>query len=217
VRDTAKRALAAAQRIQVEASAILTETPGHEIPTLCMGPFWATTCGLQILGDASLEECAEYLSGLVLVERTVHWLIGDLLLEMEARFGEDYAQAVYVTGFSEQTLRNDVWVCKSIPASRRRESVPFGVHAEVAALPPEEQTRLLDTAERNDYSCREMRAARMMTQDPEEEAVNARVLVGEIRSRLEVLLEMMETPSLRQALRTIASMLADFAESLKEE
>jgi len=47
--------------------------------------------------------------------------------------------------------------------------------------------------------------------------MNVVVLVGEIRSRLEVLLEMMTIPSLRQALKTIASMLADFAEELKGE
>ena len=71
-----------------------TPLPGKVVPVLTFGAFQATTYGLQVVGEVTLAECAQYLAGLTMLERTVHWCIGDLLLEMEARFGEEYAQVV---------------------------------------------------------------------------------------------------------------------------
>lgn len=52
-----------------------------------------------------------------------------------------YAQEAEVTGMAPQTLTNVKYVSRQIENSRRRENLPFALHAEVAALPPREQDR----------------------------------------------------------------------------
>ena len=59
------------------------------------------------------------------------------------------------TGY--QTLRNLAWVARSFETSRRRDSLSFAHHAEVAALPQAEQELWLNRAERLGWSRNELR------------------------------------------------------------
>src|SRR5262249_35172030 len=61
------------------------------------------------------------------------------------------------TGFSYQTLRNYSWVASRFPLSRRRDSLSFGHHAEVAALDEEEQEAWLRRADLRRWSRNELR------------------------------------------------------------
>ena len=47
---------------------------------------------------------------------------------------------------------NASWVAGQIETSRRREVLSWGHHAEVAALPPAQQEKLLNEAEENGWS-----------------------------------------------------------------
>lgn len=81
------------------------------------------------------------------MNRSCAFWIGDWL-----NFGDDVHgaytyQAAEVTGLAPQTLANRASVCRKIPPNRRRMSLPFGVHAEVAYLEPLERDRWLDKAE----------------------------------------------------------------------
>lgn len=91
--------------------------------------------------------------------RGVQWWIGDWLCYGEHRYGEKYAQACDVTGYSYQTLANMQFVAAAVEPSRRRENLPWAHHSEVAALPPNEQRRWLARAEREGLSRAELRAA----------------------------------------------------------
>ena len=51
-------------------------------------------------------------------------------------------------------------VCAKIPRSRRKESVPFSTHMEVAYLEPQEQEHWLREAEAHKWTKEELRAAR---------------------------------------------------------
>lgn len=93
------------------------------------------------------------------VKRSSSWWIGDWLNFGEGVYGEKYAQAVTATGLDEQTLMNYAYVCRSVAPSRRREALPFGVHAEVAPLDPAEQTAWLDRAEEQGWTRADLRAA----------------------------------------------------------
>ena len=163
---------------------------GPELPILCTRHFRATLCGLEVHGDPSLEECGEYLAGLQTVAESIHWIIGDLMRYMDWRFGEEYVQVVNATGFAEQTLRNDVWVCSKVEPERRRADVSFAVHAEVASLPPTEQDRILSEAQENNLTRAEVRARRQAAQT-QEKADDVTVLVFEIRQRLSALQELL--------------------------
>lgn len=81
------------------------------------------------------------------LNRSCSWWIGDLLNYGEQVFGHYVYQAAEATGLAPQTLANRASVCRHIPPSRRRASLPFGVHAEVAYLDPAERDRWLDRAE----------------------------------------------------------------------
>lgn len=81
------------------------------------------------------------------LNRSCSWWIGDLLNYGDQVFGHYVYQAAEATGLAPQTLANRASVCRHIPPNRRRASLPFGVHAEVAYLEPADRDRWLDRAE----------------------------------------------------------------------
>lgn len=87
------------------------------------------------------------------------WWIGDWLLFGDDLFGEKMAQAQEATGRAFHTLQNYRWVSSKVAMPRRHAQVSHSAHAEVAALPPEEQERWLEQTEENDWSVQELRAA----------------------------------------------------------
>lgn len=88
--------------------------------------------------------------------QTVMWWIGDAIRYGERAYGERYTQAIDDFGLSYQRLANIVWVAGKFPVSRRREKLPFAHHAKVAALPPGDADALLDEAERENLTSREL-------------------------------------------------------------
>jgi hypothetical protein len=117
---------------------------------------------------SSFEAIARYLGRL---HDTSKWLIADLLLQAEQRFGESAYQIAAATGRSERTLSNWCWVASRIPPSRRRETLPMTQHALVAPLEPSEQKRWLDRAETERWSSRELKAAIEAEREIEAESV----------------------------------------------
>lgn len=94
------------------------------------------------------------------VKRTSSWWVGDAIVFGEGIYGEQFAQAMAVTGLSEQTLLQYQFVCQNIPPERRRESLSFGVHELVARDPGDEQEAWLSQAEKKGWGVKELRAAR---------------------------------------------------------
>lgn len=93
------------------------------------------------------------------LEKSILFWLGDWLNFGEKNFGDKYAQAIESTGYSLQTLQNAQWVAGRIPDSRRRESLTFSHHAEVAGLKSEDQKEILEKAEKEKLSTRELRTA----------------------------------------------------------
>ena len=96
--------------------------------------------------------------------RAVGWWIGDWVRFGNTRYGERYTRAARITGYDAQTLMNMAWVASRFEISRRRENLSWSHHAELVALPDEEQEAWLDAAEENRMSVRclreELRRAR---------------------------------------------------------
>lgn len=90
--------------------------------------------------------------------RACSWWIGDWLVFGEGTYPDRLAQAASETGLAEQTLLNRVYVAKHVPPSRRRPTLSFSAHAEVAPLGAREQKRWLDRAEAHGWSRAELRA-----------------------------------------------------------
>ncbi|MGN6867541.1 MAG: LmbU family transcriptional regulator [Solirubrobacteraceae bacterium] len=85
------------------------------------------------------------------------WWLGDWMVFGEQQYGQRYRQAIETTGLDYQTLRNYAVVARRFKLSRRRDNLSFQHHAEVCALPFEEQDRWLDLAAENHWSKRELR------------------------------------------------------------
>lgn len=119
--------------------------------------FKFTPTGLVVRGSPTFEEWEECGSILAQLQRRIHWWIGDWLNYGEGAYGEKYAQALDETGYSYSTLATDKWVAKKIGLSRRRENLRFSHHREVAGLPPPEQEKWLDKAEKEDLGPKDLR------------------------------------------------------------
>ena len=90
--------------------------------------------------------------------RRMQWVIGDWINLVEDIFPDRYSQACEATGLSKQTVMNRASICRKIPENRRRDGVPFSVHAEVAYLEPKEREHWLDKAKTEGWDRDELRA-----------------------------------------------------------
>jgi hypothetical protein len=85
------------------------------------------------------------------------WWLGDWLLYGQRTYGDRYKAAIQATQLDYQTLRNYAWGARSFDVSRRRDSLSFQHHAELAGRPEPEQELWLQRAERAHWSRNELR------------------------------------------------------------
>ncbi|WP_225954748.1 LmbU family transcriptional regulator [Kibdelosporangium phytohabitans] len=97
------------------------------------------------------------------------WWLGDWLIYGQSEYPDRYKRAIDETGLDYQTLRNYAWVARKFRQERRRESLSFQHHAELASLPESEQDDWMDRAEKHSWSRNELRnrvkAGRRATRD----------------------------------------------------
>ncbi|MEV7729944.1 LmbU family transcriptional regulator [Streptomyces sp. NPDC087917] len=107
------------------------------------------------LSERSWEQIGTNLRELV---NSSAWWLADWLLFGEATYGwRRYKEAIERTGLDYQTLRNYAWVARRFEQHRRRDSLSFAHHAEVARLAPPEQDYWLRKAEQQKWSRNELR------------------------------------------------------------
>ncbi len=119
--------------------------------------FIIRSIGIELAGDPTIEEWISCGNLLFSAERGLHFCIGDWLNIGEKKWGEEYEEAIKKTGFDYGTLRNDKYVSARVELSRRRDNLSYGHHVEVAPYTPEEQTFLLEQAERQGLSRNKLR------------------------------------------------------------
>jgi hypothetical protein len=106
-----------------------------------------TSTSLELPEGLSFEKWKRKGLELAAARRALQWKIGDWWIYGERRFGHRAYQVPDEFGVHYHTCENYAVVARAFIGSRRRESLSFGHHAEVAALPPEEADRLLDWCE----------------------------------------------------------------------
>ncbi|MYR47713.1 LmbU [Streptomyces sp. SID4928] len=107
------------------------------------------------------------------------WCLGDWIVYGQARYENRYKQAVEAAGLDYQTIRNYAWVARRFDLSRRRESLSFQHHAEVASLATQElQDKWLDLAETHRWSRNELRRRIRGSKPAHPQTSGARVLRG---------------------------------------
>jgi hypothetical protein len=85
------------------------------------------------------------------------WWLGDWLAFGQTKYGRRYKQAIAATGLDYQTLRNYAVVARRFEPSRRRAELTFQHHADLCALPDDEQDHWLDLAAAGGWSRNELR------------------------------------------------------------
>ncbi len=102
---------------------------------------------LRFSEETPFEVWRAVTSQLVKAEKSIRWWVGDALRFGERKYGEMYAEAVEVTGYSYGTLANSVYVANKYPqSSLRNEKCTFRQHEITASLEPEERAEVLEKA-----------------------------------------------------------------------
>jgi hypothetical protein len=81
-----------------------------------------------------------------LAGRSSAWWLGDWVRYGLRAYRHSYAVAARLSGYDEKSLMNMAYVASRFEISRRRESLSWSHHADLAALPPPDQDRWLDRA-----------------------------------------------------------------------
>lgn len=125
--------------------------------------------GLRLPHQLTFEDWLGVGLKLSAVAASSAWCLGDWLAYGQQAYSGRYRQAVERTGLDYQTLRNYAWVARRFELSRRRDTLSFGHHAEVASLPGPEQDFWLRKVEQFGWSTsqlrREVRASIQERQD----------------------------------------------------
>jgi hypothetical protein len=113
--------------------------------------------GLRLPGHLPFERWLVIGRQLAGINSSTAWCLGDWLVYGERAYASRYREAIERTSLDYQTLRNYAWVANRFPLSRRQDSVSFGHHAEVAALPAAEQDYWLRKAQELGWSVKKLR------------------------------------------------------------
>lgn len=89
------------------------------------------------------------------MHQSSNFYMGDALLAGSREFGERFAQVVDPKYIHQQ--RGAMWVCSRIDPARRKPSLSFSLHRELASLEPAEQDRWLDLAEQGAWTVKDLK------------------------------------------------------------
>lgn len=128
--------------------------------TFTVGTFEFTTTELKPPSDdVSFEEWERLGEFIRLSNQASQWWWGDWLNMGEDKFGERASQALEITRWDEETLRNYAWVCKNVPAVSRITGVSFSHYQMLAKLPEPEQKKWAERSVDEQWSKRQLRKA----------------------------------------------------------
>lgn len=152
--------------------------------------FKFSSTGLQVVGHPTFEQWQETGQYLKYVESAIQWWIGDWLNYGDIRWGDMYTQAIEESDYAKGTLQNIKYVTGKIESSQRNENLSYSHHVEVASLDPPLQSELLNLAEEDILTVRELRQkVKKAKGDDEPSGANYLRLTSQVISSLDVLME----------------------------
>lgn len=92
------------------------------------------------------------------IAKSLMWWLGDWVLYGERHFGEAYVQAMELSGKAENTCLAAKWVAQKFPSLRRRNDLSWQHHREASSLDEDEAESILNDAQREGWSTRDLRA-----------------------------------------------------------
>ncbi|MGW2709082.1 LmbU family transcriptional regulator [Streptomyces sp. NPDC001356] len=115
--------------------------------------------GLQMSPNLTFDAWQRAGSQLAGVLDSSSWWLGDWLVYGKDHYADRYQMGIRTAGLKYQTLRNYAWVSRRFEMQRRRTTLTFQHHAEVASLPFDKQEKWLDDAERKGWTTKQLRNA----------------------------------------------------------
>ncbi|WP_245790516.1 LmbU family transcriptional regulator [Streptomyces monashensis] len=132
------------------------------------GKVLTTKVGLQMPAEMAYDEWERAGRQLSDVLDSSSWWLGDWLVYGKDHYTDRYQRGIRAAGLSYQTLRNYAWVSRRFDLARRRPTLSFQHHAELASMPAEEQDLWLDRAEQRQWTTKQLRGAIRAERRPEE-------------------------------------------------
>lgn len=114
--------------------------------------------GLELPDNLTFEQWEGIGSTLNSVEGSIQWWLGDWLNFGERRYGEMYSQAMDATERSYDSLAQAKWISKSYEFCDRSQNLSWKHHREAASLPESERSTMLERAEAEGWTTRELRS-----------------------------------------------------------
>lgn len=133
----------------------LDAKPRHHLSQL--GRVVATNVGLHFPSFLTYEEWERAGQNVARIASSSAWFIGDWVACGQSRYESRYRDAIEAVGLDYQTIRNYAWVARRFDLERRRESLSFQHHAEVASLELKDQDHWLALAEKLSWSRNQLR------------------------------------------------------------
>ncbi|GEM_PF-3044006 len=118
--------------------------------------FFAKT-GLILDEDMNFKKWEALGKRLKDIAKSIHFWLGDWMLEGEKKFGEISSQGIDENGFDQKILRNDLSICSRIEKPMRRDDLTWSHHKQVAFFEPKLQEFFLSIAENEILSNDELR------------------------------------------------------------
>lgn len=131
----------------------------NDLATIARPDVEITETSWQPVGEMSFEDWCEAGAKLGRFGKAIQWWIGDWLNYGAVAYGEKYSRALEATGYEYQSLRDMASVAGEFEVSRRRDNLSWSHHREVAPLARAEQEAVLDRAESEGLSHKQLRAA----------------------------------------------------------
>jgi hypothetical protein len=126
-------------------------------PTPPANQILVTPIGLRIPNGLTYEGWQRAGYRLAQVMNSSAWCIGDWIDHGQRQYTDRYQRAVEMAGLEYKTVRNYAWTARRFPHTRRRETLSFQHHAEVAGLTEDQQETWLDRAETLKWSRNKLR------------------------------------------------------------
>ena len=124
---------------------------------LARSPLRLTAVSWSATLELGLADWVDQGRRLGVMGRGAAWWIGDWLQYGNGVYGEKYVRAARITGYDVQSLMNMVYVASHFEISRRRETLSWSHHADLAALPSKQQDYWLDRAIGGHMAVRDLR------------------------------------------------------------
>lgn len=118
-----------------------------------------TRTALQIAPGIEYASWRQVGTKLAMIADSSSWWLGDWIVYGQGQYGKRYLEAIEATHLDYQTLRNYAWVARKFEPLRRRQTLSFQHHLEVAGLPVQDQETWLDRAHLHSWSRTQLRTA----------------------------------------------------------